>query len=154
VRRIKFDDYKKEGDTMDNLLHSVQAVLASTPARWLNLTETLPVELLTRPPASGEWSALACLQHLLDAEEMVFPVRMQCLLAGRDFAAYNPDAQGTVLTPSHHPAEVATRFAQCRTASLELLKQVSSADFSRTARHAELGMVTLEELLHEWAGHD
>lgn len=139
---------------MDNLLLSVQTVLNSTPARWLSLTEALPAELLTRPPAPGEWSALDCLQHLLDAERLVFPVRLQCLLAGQDFAAFDPDAQGTKLSSSPIPTEVAAQFAQARAASLALLGQVTPSDFPRTARHAELGLVTLGELLHQWAGHD
>lgn len=139
---------------MDNLLQSVHAVLSSTPTRWLSLTEALPAELLTRPPAPGEWSALNCLQHLLDAERLVFPVRLQCLLAGQDFAAFDPDAQGTVLTGDQTPAAVAAQFAETRAATLALLGQVTPSDFSRTARHSELGLVTLAELLHQWAGHD
>lgn len=139
---------------MDKLLSDVQAVLSTTPARWLNLTETLPAELLTRAPAPGEWSALECLQHLLDAEQMVFPIRLQALLAGRDFAAFDPDAQGTVLTPHQSPAKVAATFAQCRAASLIQVEQVTMPDLGRTARHAELGVVTLAELLNEWAAHD
>jgi hypothetical protein len=139
---------------MDNLLQSVQTVLSTTPARWLSLTETLPVELLTRPAASGEWSALDCLQHLLDTERMVFPIRLQALLAERDFEAFDPDAQGTVLSPTQSPGEVAARFSECRAVSLTLLGQVTPADLSRTARHSELGVVSLAELLHEWAGHD
>ncbi|GIK42734.1 MAG: hypothetical protein BroJett011_65670 [Chloroflexota bacterium] len=139
---------------MDNLLQSIHAVLSSTPARWLSLTEALPVELLTRPSAPGEWSALNCLQHLLDAERLVFPVRVQGLLAGQDFAAFDPDAQGTVQAGSQSPTAVAAQFAETRAANLALLNQVTLSDFSRTARHAELGLVTLAELLHEWAGHD
>ena len=139
---------------MDDLLWQVQAVLSTTAARWLSLTETLPVELLTRAPAPHEWSALECLQHLLDTEQMVFPIRLQALLAGRDFAAFDPDAEGTVLSPNQSPAEVATTFAQCRATSLALFAQVTMPDLSRTARHAELGVVTLAELLYEWAGHD
>jgi hypothetical protein len=41
-----------------------------------------------------------------------------------------------------------------RVASLELLARLTPADLSRTARHSELGSVTLEQLLHEWAAHD
>jgi len=139
---------------MDDLLLHVKAVLSTTAARWLSLTETLPVELLTRAPAPKEWSALECLQHLLDAEQMVFPIRLQALLAGRDFEAFDPDAQGTVLTPNQSPAQVAATFAQCRATSLALFAPVTTPDLSRTARHAELGVVNLAELLYEWAGHD
>ncbi len=53
----------------DNLLEHVQAVLSTTAPRWQRLAGMLPIELLARAPAPGEWSALECLQHLLDTEE-------------------------------------------------------------------------------------
>lgn len=139
---------------MDNLLSSVQTVLATTPARWLGLTEVLPGELLTRPAAAGEWSALECLQHLLDTEQMVFPMRLKALLTGQDFQAFDPDAEGTKPATGQTAAQTAQQFAELRAASLVLIGQVTPADFDRTARHSELGLVTLSELLHEWAAHD
>ena len=57
-----------------NPLPFITSVLSTTPSRWQNLTETLPTELLIRPPAINEWSALDCLRHLLDTEQLVFPV--------------------------------------------------------------------------------
>jgi hypothetical protein len=91
---------------MENLLSHVHAVLETTPARWLSLTETLAPALLARQPAPGEWSALECLQHLLDTEQLVFPARVEHFLAGRDFPAFNPDAEGTPLGV-RSPAEMA-----------------------------------------------
>ena len=120
----------------DDLLPRVRAVLATTPARWLSLTETLPVDLLTRPPAPGQWSAVECLRHLRDVERSVFPVRVRAFLAGQDFPGFDPDAQP--------PVEE----------SLALLAQLTPADLARTARHAELGPVTLGDMIHEWAAHD
>jgi len=35
-----------------------------------------------------------------------------------------------------------------------VLKKITVVDLSRQARHQELGIVTMHELLHEWAGHD
>ena len=52
------------------------------------------------------------------------------------------------------PIELAGEFAQLRTGSLALLSKVNEDDLSRTSRHQELGMVTLGEMIHEWAGHD
>ncbi len=138
----------------DNLLGHVQVVLSTTAARWQHLAETLPVELLTRAPAPGEWAALECLQHLLDTEEWVFPVRVEALLAGQDFPAFDPDAEGRKPDASQPPGKLAAAFARCREASLALLAQVTPADLPRQARHSELGLVTLAELLHEWAAHD
>jgi hypothetical protein len=41
-----------------------------------------------------------------------------------------------------------------RAGSLALPEKVKPDALARRARHSELGMVTLGELLHEWAGHD
>jgi hypothetical protein len=138
---------------MDNVLVHTKAVLGSTPRRWQDLTRTLASELLTQPPAAGEWSAAECLQHLIDTERYVMPVRVRAFLAGQDFAAFNPDSEGTSAS-SLSPQELAAQFAELRAASLDLLSQLKPADLARQARHSELGMVTLEQMLHEWAGHD
>ncbi len=121
--------------------------------RWLALTETVPVDLLTRPPAPGEWSALDCLRHLLDTERLVFPPRVRDFLAGRDFATFDPDTEGTG-DDGREPAQLADEFARLRSESLAALEGLTEPDLARTARHAELGRVTLGEMLHEWAAHD
>jgi hypothetical protein len=140
---------------MDDLVESARAVLALTPGRWQALAAGIPAGLLARPPAAGEWSALDCLRHLLDAEREVFPVRVRALLAGQDFPGFDPDAQGTAgADGGEGSAELAATFAGMRAASLAALARVGADDLARTARHAELGPVTLEQLLHEWAAHD
>ena len=53
----------------EDILSWTHNVLKTTPDRWMDLTSDLPAGLLTRPPAPGEWSALECLQHLV--EEMI-----------------------------------------------------------------------------------
>ena len=101
----------------------------------------------------NEWSALHCLCHLLDTEGWIFPKRVQALLAGENFAGFDPDKQGTHYT-GQDPKQLSGEFAQLRKDSLIELDRVTSNDFSLTARHSELGVVTLEQLLHEWAAHD
>lgn len=139
---------------MENLVVQVKAVLSTTTVHWKNLTDTLSADVLTRRPAPGEWSAIECLQHLVDTERLVFPVRLQALLAGRDFEAFNPDAQGTAAAEIQTPADLAAEFARYRSANLTALAQVTDLDLPRTARHSELGVVTLAEFLHGWAAHD
>lgn len=138
------------------LLAQVRAVLTTTPTRWEALTATLSPALLAQAPAPGEWSALGCLRHLLDTERFVFPVRVRAFLAGEDFPAWNPDTEGaaTAETQDGSPVELATEFARYRYENLRLLEQLTPADFTRGARHAELGPVTLEQMLNEWATHD
>jgi hypothetical protein len=138
---------------MNNLFESINAILSTTTIRWLNLTESLPVDLLARTPLQNEWSAMDCLCHLLDAERSVFPARVQALLAGENFVAFDPDTQGTHYT-TQNPQQLAEEFARLRKNSLIGLDRVTIQDLTRTAQHSELGTVTLGELLHEWAAHD
>ncbi|GIV96751.1 MAG: hypothetical protein KatS3mg057_1408 [Herpetosiphonaceae bacterium] len=138
---------------MDNIIAYVRAVLSTTPARWQSLTETLPADLLRRPPAPNEWSALECLQHLVDTEQ-IFSVRVRHFLAGQDFPAFDPDTEGTRLSTEQSPSSLAATFARYRAASLDLLAQLTPGDLARSVRHSELGPVTLGEMLHEWAAHD
>jgi hypothetical protein len=129
-------------------------VLSTTPSRWISLAESLPADLFTRQPRPGEWSALQCLQHLVDAERSVFPPRVTFLLAQQDFPAFDPDSQGAPPAPGQSPADLAAEFQRLRADGLSRLDGVIPGDLTKKARHAELGMVTLSELLHEWAAHD
>jgi hypothetical protein len=129
-----------------------RSILETTPVRWQNLAQTLPTDLLTRKPTPTEWSALECLQHLLDTEA-IFPFRIQCLLDGKDFPGFNPDKEGSQGRPAT-PVDLTASFTQKRIESLRMLDKVTPADFTRTARHQELGIVTMAELIHEWAAHD
>ncbi len=136
-----------------NIIAQARAVLSITPARWASLVESLPDDLLTRQPAPGEWSAAGCLQHILATERWVFPVRIRAILAGQDFASFDPDAAGSMAS-EQNMAQIAAEYARLRAENLALLAQVTEDDLSRTARHSELGQVTLAELINEWAAHD
>ncbi len=138
---------------MNDLLTSAGTVLSATPARWATLTQTIPFGLIALPPAPGEWSALECLQHLVDTEP-VFRFRIDAFLAGRDLPAFDPDTQGTKPDPAGAPADLADTFTRLRLASLEALSRLKPDDLDRQAVHQELGRVTLSQMLHEWAAHD
>lgn len=138
----------------ENVLQWTQSVLSTTPARWSQMAAALPTELLRRPPAAKEWSAVECLLHLIDTERAVFPLRVRAFLAGQDFPAYHPESQGTKPDPAQSPAALAEEFAHLRQDTLTLLASLEPADLDRKARHAELGPVTLGEMLNEWAAHD
>ncbi len=136
-----------------DILQGSRALLATTADRWHELVAKTPPELLTRPAALGEWSALNCLRHLLDAEQKVFPPRVRAFLEGRDFGAFDPTAEAEDRS-SQSPEELARSFTANRAESLALLERLSPADLALTATHAELGQVTLGQLLSEWAAHD
>jgi hypothetical protein len=148
------NNFENRGDTlMGNQLEMAKAILSTTASRWSGLTANVPLEVLARTPALGEWSAMDCLCHLLDAERWVFPARVQALLTGKNFVAFDPDIQGTHYTVQNL-VQLADEFARLRSASLVEFDRVIIEDLIRTAQHSELGTVTLNELVHEWAAHD
>jgi hypothetical protein len=130
---------------MEKMLSWVQSVLTTIPTYWRSLTQALPVELLSQTPASGQWSALECLQHLIDTER-VFRFRLQCLPEGKDFPAFDPDKQGTKPRTQPLPPELAVEFARLRAESLQALSRIQFSDLGRTACHQELGIVTMGEM--------
>lgn len=138
---------------MEYLLKQARTVLATTAPRWRTLAESVDEELLAREPAPGEWSAAQCLRHLVEAERDVFPVRVRCFLAGHDFPAYDPNAAASAAA-ARPLRQFVDEFETLRAGSLALLATLTEDDLGRTARHAELGPVTLGELIHEWAAHD
>jgi hypothetical protein len=137
---------------MDTSLELMSALISTTPQRWISMAQALPEELLELPPADGEWSAVECLQHLMDTE-LTYQFRVQAFLAGRDFPNFDPDSEGS-RPGSQSPLAMAEEFARLRHESLRMLEKLSPADLQRTARHGELGLVTLSEMVHNWAAHD
>mgnify|MGYP002392468774 CR=1 FL=1 len=62
--------------------------------------------------------------------------------------------QGKTPDRSRSPADLAEEFAGLRAESFRALAGIGAADLVRSARHQELGVVTLNEMVHEWAAHD
>jgi hypothetical protein len=139
---------------MSESLRRIRAILGSTPLRWAQLAEAVPADLLRQRPAPAEWSAIECLQHMLDTERLAFPQRLVALRQGQDIPAFDPDAHGTQGGADDTPATLVAQFVELRAANLALVDDVSEAEFGRGGVHSELGPVTLGELLHEWAAHD
>lgn len=134
----------------DSILAWCKSVVTITPARWHSLVAFVPLELLTLQPASGEWSALECLQHLVEVERDSYPGRLRALLAETSFPGFDPNA--TIKSPP--TMALATEFEQFRRENLAILDQITPADLDKQALHAEYGMVTMRQFLHHWAGHD
>ncbi len=138
-----------------DLVSRTIAILRTDGERWRGLATGLDRELLARPPAPGEWSALQCLSHATDTEAAVFAARVRAVLNGQpEVPSYDPDVQSTPITAGTDPAALTERHSALRAENLALLATVTEGDLDRTSRHAELGGFTLRQLLSEWAAHD
>jgi hypothetical protein len=138
---------------LKTFIEDVQALLSITPERWQRLVSVVSADVLARPPLEGEWSALACLRHLLDAEHHIFPVRIRAFLAGQNFEDFDPNQQRADLA-TRAASQLVETFTRTRQENLLLFKGIKDNDLERTLQHPRLGTVTLSQLLHNWAAHD
>lgn len=137
---------------MTDLIPAVRSMPAATPARWTALA-SVDAAPLGRAPAQDEWFAVQGLRHLVDTEAAVFRARVFAIREERDFPAVDPDEGGGPAT-DRSARDLAAELGRMRAESLAALDTVSDGDLECRARHAELGLVSLRELLNEWAAHD
>jgi hypothetical protein len=128
-------------------------MLETSVDRWTAIAR-VDASLLARQPSPGEWSAIQALQHVVDTESAVFRARVSAILQGRDFEGFDPDVQGHVDAITSTAPQLAAQLAPMRAESLETLATVTPDALPLTALHADLGIVTMAQLLNEWAAHD
>jgi hypothetical protein len=139
---------------MDGNFVQAVSVISTTAARWEQMAREIPAELLSRKPTPAEWSAIECLVHMIDTETL-FHSRLQAFLQGDDkLPAFDPDVEGTKLKGNITPLQLTLDFSVKRSASLTAIKMLKPSDLERTSHHAELGLVTLLQMVNEWAAHD
>lgn len=138
---------------MSDMLEGIHAVLAATPLRWAQLIETIPDDLLQRRPVASSWSMTECLQHMI-ATEQLFAARLEALRHEQDIPAADPTKFEGAVAEVPAARMLLAQFASLREASLWQVRQITEDMMDRSGRHSEFGMVTVGQLLHEWAAHD
>jgi FMN phosphatase YigB (HAD superfamily) len=136
---------------------SLLAILRSTPAALTGLLEPLAAAKLSARPAADEWSVTEILCHMRDVEREVDQPRIQKVL-GEDepfIPAQLPDEWAKTRGYNKQDALSALReFTSARLQTLDTLKELAPAQWSRKARHAIFGPTTLQELVGFNAEHD
>ncbi len=138
---------------MSDVIAQTLSMLRTSVDRWAAITR-VDAELLARPPQPGEWSAIQALQHVVDTELAIFNARVQAIRAGEAFRGFDPDTEGHVHRITHTGAELVDQLRPMRARSLASIEALVPADLERTGTHSQLGVVTMAELLNEWAAHD
>ncbi len=139
---------------MDGNFIQAVSVISTTASRWEQMAREIPVELMCRKPSSAEWSALECLLHMVDTE-VLFQSRLEAFLRGdNSLPAFDPVKEGAKLKGSFTPVQLALDFSVKRSAGLTALNTLKPADLDNTSHHAELGLVSLLQMVNEWAAHD
>jgi hypothetical protein len=130
-------------------------VLQQTPGILRNFLSLATPEQLDWQPSSERWSIGMVLAHLAEVEIAGFRNRFAAmlgahrpLLPGHDQLALF--RSGTRFDPY---AEMA-RFEEERGATLALLQGMPDGAGERLGQHAELGTITVAQLVNEFAFHD
>jgi hypothetical protein len=116
----------------------------------------LPADLLQWRPGPDRWSISEVLAHLADIEK-VYSERVRRILAEDSPALQKyeqPGASDAGAYSQGFAAEHLASFTAARRAVVAFLKSVPASSGARTARHSELGVITMSQMLNEWASHD
>jgi len=109
-------------------------------------------------PAPDRWSVAEILEHLSHVEGHYFRAALDTLLCGEDalIEPYDQEAWAAKGTyAGREPEESFAHWEEQREDNVDMMRTgLESSALSRTARHPELGIFTLEDLLNEWAIHD
>ncbi|MEZ4664737.1 MAG: DinB family protein [Caldilineaceae bacterium] len=117
----------------------------------------LPVELLQFRPAPGEWCINEVIGHLIETEERGFAGRMRRMLAQDDYVCqpWDPDQVARDRRDDEkEAADLLANLAARRQESIHFVQTLTPADLARTAQHPVVGMLSVNDLLHEWVHHD
>jgi DinB superfamily len=132
------------------------ALLEKTPLLLETLLRDVPLGLCEWKPAPDRWSIAEVLAHLADLEQ-VYGARVRRLLAEDTPALQRYDQAGASAAGDYSrgsAVEHLTRFTATRRGIAALLRTLPASVGERTAKHSELGTITLSQMLHEWASHD
>jgi hypothetical protein len=141
-----------------------------TPAQVADLLESSGAIVVAEVGALGdgagwrfepaEWSANACVGHLIEAERRGFAGRIRQIRAApadqpADLEAWDPPVVAAARRDDLRPgAELASEFTRLRADSVALVRGLTADDLPRLGIHPEVGPLRVDELLGEWVHHD
>jgi hypothetical protein len=130
-------------------------VLEQTPVTLRALLSNATAEELDWQPSRERWSIGMVLAHLADVEVKGFVSRFRVIAAEENplLPPYDQLSLFRSVTKFAGMAEL-DKFERQRRETLAWLATLPSSAGARTGRHEELGMLTFDQLLHEFAFHD
>jgi hypothetical protein len=130
-------------------------LLEQTPGTLRALLANATAEDFDWQPAPERWSISMVLAHLADVEVKGFVSRFRIIAGEADplLPAYDQLALFRSGTKFDGMTEL-DRFERQRRETLAWLRSLPPSVGPRTGRHGELGPLTFDQLLHEFAFHD
>ena len=133
-------------------------LLERTPQSLFALLQGLSPAWLDAQESESSWNARQVLMHLLYAETVHWPSRVQVAMsdgAPKLFASFDQTAQFSVFA-DHTMDQLLREFCDQRSTNLRMLDALNlqESDFERCATHPSLGVVQLRNILASWTAHD
>ena len=130
-------------------------LLEATPAILRGLMTGISDEDARWKPADDRFSIAEVLSHLSHSEWHCYRARLDRFLT-EEMPEFEPDdAQMHLeLYKNGDPEEDFAHFEDQREANVELLRGLPAETGERKAMHKAAGVITLSQMLHEWALHD
>lgn len=130
-------------------------LLESTPRILRGLTVAISDEDLRWKPAPDRFSIAEVLAHLSHSEDECYGARTSRFLAEEAPEFESEDASLYLeLYKNRDPNKDFAEFEDKRRKNVENLRALPAEAGSRKARHRTAGVITLSQMLHEWALHD
>jgi hypothetical protein len=130
-------------------------LLESTPEILRGLMREISDDDARWKPASDRFSIAEVFAHLSHSDSHCYRMRVDRFLKEEKPFFESDDAQMHLdLYRDADPKEAFDRFEEQRRNNIEFLKNLPPGSGDRKANHAEVGEITLAQMLHEWALHD
>ena len=132
------------------------AMQGEAPHTIACLIENVPDQVLSRRPATGQWSVRAILAHLAE-DELVSSWRYRQMIehSGATLQGFDQDEWARLGDyDSWAPREALEMFRLLREANLRMFGRLTPEQWQCYGMHTERGRITVEELARHMAGHD
>jgi len=139
------------------MLKMVLEILATTPEKLKREISTLSRREMLARPVPGKWSVQEVLAHLADAEEVGMRARVAAMIEEENPTLPSIDQEARAVQLAYNkidPRRSLGRLDRQRRANLKWLRKLRPAQLRRQGVHQQVGKITAEELITEWAFHD
>ena len=133
------------------------AQLENTPEILRLLLQDLTNEEANWKPAPDRWSIAEVIEHLSHVEGHGFRSRLDQIMesSASEMLEYNQETFAAQGQYSGRDIEDSfDHWEDQRDANLQFLRGLDETVVSRQGKHEKLGMISIGDLLHEWAFHD
>lgn len=141
----------------DSELSTLVEKVEATPAILRALMTGITPEQAQWKPAPDRFSIAEVLEHLSHVEAHCFRARVEKMVREQtpDLESYDQEAYKAAGQYSGRDAEDSfDHFEEQREDNVEFLHTLTVGQLQRSAKHAVVGIVTIEQMLNQWAFHD